>query len=92
MKFNKIGIEAIDVKTENKICSGMAKTELGEKHILTGRSPEGKGICRSAMGAIDSMALSMMLTEKMDWEKQDYFDITCPHGVVTFRLTRNGKL
>jgi len=24
----------------------------------------------------------------MDWEKNDYFDIVCPHGVVTHRLSR----
>jgi hypothetical protein len=91
MEFNKIGIEVIDVKTDNKICSGMARTELGEKHELTGRTPAGKGICRSAMTAIDSMGLFMMLTEKTELEKNDYFDVTCPHGVCTFRLTRDGK-
>jgi hypothetical protein len=34
------------------------------------------------------MKLVMMLTEKMGWEKKEYFDIVCPHGFVTYRLSR----
>jgi hypothetical protein len=34
------------------------------------------------------MKLAMSLTEKMEWEMKEYFDIVCPHGVVTYRLSR----
>jgi hypothetical protein len=55
---------------------------------MGGRTPEPKGICCQAFTAIGPMKLAMMLTDKMDWEKNEYFDITCPHGVVTYRLSR----
>jgi hypothetical protein len=36
------------------------------------------------------MALAMKLTDRMDWEKEEnqHFDTTCPHGAVTFRISR----
>ena len=34
------------------------------------------------------MSLAMRLTEKMEWEKEETFDVTCPHGYVTYRLSR----
>jgi hypothetical protein len=34
------------------------------------------------------MKLAMALTEKMEWETKEYFDMTCPHGVVIYRLSR----
>jgi hypothetical protein len=34
------------------------------------------------------MALAMRLTDKMSWEKEDHFDVTCPHGFVTYRISR----
>jgi hypothetical protein len=40
------------------------------------------------MSAISPMKLAMSLTEKMSWENKEYFDVVCPHGFVTFRLTR----
>ena len=40
MKVNSIKCEVIDVKTESGICIGLAKTEIGEKHIIDGRTPE----------------------------------------------------
>jgi hypothetical protein len=30
----------------------------------------------------------MALTDSMKWETKDHLDVTCPHGVVTFRLSR----
>lgn len=92
MTIFPIKIEAIDVRTDSNICPGLAKTQKGEKFVLNARTPDSKGICRSALGAIDSMAFAMMKIEKMEWEKEDFFDIVCPHGAVTFRLSRMKKL
>jgi uncharacterized repeat protein (TIGR04076 family) len=88
MTLNKIKCEAITVNTETGICPGMAKTERGEVFIIGARTPEGKGICCQAFSSIAPMKLVYMYTDKMDWEKNEYFDITCPHGVVTYRLSR----
>lgn len=88
MNIYPIKIEAIQVNTDNKICPGMAKTKQGETFTLTARTPASGGICRSALGAIDSMAFSMMMTDKMEWEKKDYFEMICPHGAVRYRLSR----
>jgi len=84
----QIKCEAVEVRTDSGICPGMAKIRQGETFILGARTPAGTGICSNAFGAIYPMALAMRLTEKMDWEKKDYFDITCPHGGVTFRISR----
>ncbi|MBN1361934.1 MAG: hypothetical protein JW993_15160 [Sedimentisphaerales bacterium] len=88
MTYNRIRCEAVDVKTESGVCPGLAQTEHGEVFILGPRTPEGKGICCQALSALSSMKLALALTERMDWETKDYFDITCPHGVVTYRLSR----
>jgi hypothetical protein len=52
------------------------------------RTPASRGICCQAFAALSPMKLAMMYTDRMEWEKRDYFDITCSHGVVTFRLSR----
>ncbi len=91
MAINAIKCEAIDVRTDSGICPGMAKTQKGEVYILGARTPESKGICSSALTAIHPWSLAMMLTDKMDWEMKDYFDVGCPHGMVTFRLSRIKK-
>jgi uncharacterized repeat protein (TIGR04076 family) len=88
MTYNKIRCEAINVNTDSAICPGVAKTEKGEVFIIGARTPGLKGICSQAFSAISPMKLAMSLTEKMDWETKDYFDIVCPHGVVTYRLSR----
>lgn len=85
---NKIKCEAVKVDTETGICPGMAKTKLGETAIIGARTPATPGICCQAFSSLASMKLAMMYTDKMSWEKNDYFDITCPHGHVTFRLSR----
>lgn len=85
---HSIKCEAIEVHSESEICPGMAKTKKGEVSILGARTPKGEGICSSALTAIHPFALSMMLTDKMDWEQKEYFDVTCPHGSVKFRLSR----
>jgi uncharacterized repeat protein (TIGR04076 family) len=86
MIYNKVKCEAITVNTESGVCPGVAKTERGEVFIIGGRTPDSKGICCQAFSAISSMKLALSLTEKMDWEMKEYFDI--PHGVVTYRLSR----
>ena len=86
--LNRIKCEAIAVNTDSGICPGIAKTERGEVFMIGGRTPEPNGICCQAFAAIGPMKLAMMLTEKMDWETKDYFDIVCPHGFVTYRLSR----
>lgn len=88
MTYNRIRCEAVDVKTESGICPGLAQTVRGEVFMLGARTPEGKGICCQALASIISMKLALALTEKMAWETKDYFDVTCPHGVVAYRLSR----
>jgi uncharacterized repeat protein (TIGR04076 family) len=91
MMVNQIKCEVVKVNTDSKICPGLAKTEQGEVYTIDARTPASKGICCQAFTAIHSMEYAMMLTDKMDWEKQnkqDYFDVTCPHGFVVFRISR----
>jgi hypothetical protein len=88
MILNQIKCEAIKVDTETGICPGIAKTERGEVFVIGARTPAPKGICCQAFSTMASMKLAMMLTEKMEWEKNNYFDIVCPHGFVTYRLSR----
>ena len=81
-----IRVQAVEVRTESGVSPGMAKTRQGETHLLTGRTPAGEGMCANSLNAIYPMA--MRLTDKMDWEKKDFFEITCPHGKVTWRISR----
>jgi hypothetical protein len=86
--LNQIKCEAVDVKTESGICPGIAKTERGETHLIGARTPGPNGICCQAFGSLSPMKLAMMYTDRMEWESREHFDITCPHGFVTFRLSR----
>lgn len=88
MIYNQIKCEAISVNTDSRICPGVAKTKEGEVFIIGARTPELKGICCQAFSSINPMKLAMSLTEKMDWETKEYFDILCPHGFVTYRISR----
>lgn len=88
MILNQIRCEAVKVNTDSGICPGIAKTERGEVFIIGARTPATTGICCQAFSAMASMKLAMMLTDKMEWEKNDYSDIVCPHGCVTYRLSR----
>jgi uncharacterized repeat protein (TIGR04076 family) len=85
--MNSIKCQAVNVKTGDGICPGMAKTQKGEVYTLGPRTPE-SSICSTAFTSIQPWSLSMMLTDKMDWERKDHFDVVCPHGMVTFRLSR----
>jgi uncharacterized repeat protein (TIGR04076 family) len=88
MTYNEIRCEVVGVKTDSGICPGIAKTQLGEVFVLGPRTPEGTGICCQALGAISPIKLAMALTDKMGWESKPHFDVTCPHGAVTYRLSR----
>jgi len=88
MIYNQIKCEAIAVKTDSGVCPGVAKTEQGETFLIGARTPAPKGICCQALSAISPMKLALSLTDKMDWETREYFDVVCPHGFVTFRLSR----
>lgn len=88
MKNYKMKCEVIDVRTESGICPGEAKTKNGEEYVLNARTPESNSICTNALAAIHPMSLAMRMTDKMYWEKRDYFDLVCPHGAVTFRISR----
>ena len=84
----QIRCEALEVRTESGVCPGMAKTRQGEVYVFQARTPTSEGMCTNSFNTVYPMSLAMRLTEKMDWEKNDYFDITCPHGYVTYRLSR----
>ncbi len=86
-KKNPIHINAFEVKTESGVCPGIAKIEQGEEFIMSGRTPDNP-VCVQALNAILPMAHAMSLTEKMAWEKKDFFQVTCPHGNVVFRISR----
>jgi hypothetical protein len=88
MILNQIRCEAVKVNTETGTCPGIAKTKQGEVYIIGARTPDTPGICCQAFSAMASMKLFMMYTDKVEWEKNDYFDIVCPHGFVTYRLSR----
>jgi len=88
MRLNTIRCEAVNVDTDTKTCPGIAQTREGEVHEIGARTPAVTGMCCQAFVALSSMRHVMMLTEKLEWERQPYFDVTCPHGAVTFRLSR----
>jgi uncharacterized repeat protein (TIGR04076 family) len=88
MIFNKVKCEAVNVNTDTGFCPGLAKTEKGEVFIIGPRTPDSKGICCQAFSAMASMKLLFQYTDRLDWENKDYFEIVCPHGFVTYRLSR----
>lgn len=89
MTVNSIKCKAIEVRTESGICVGLAKTKEGEECIIDGRTPEAKGMCSNAFCSLANAAFIMMATEEMPGEKNGYLDRVCPHGVVTFRISRS---
>ncbi len=88
MKNHKIKVEAFKVQGDSGICPGEAKVKESEEFVLGARTPAENPICTNALMAIQPMALAMKLTNKMYWEKNEYFDLVCPHGAVTFRISR----
>jgi uncharacterized repeat protein (TIGR04076 family) len=88
MTFYKINCVAHEVRTETGVCPGFAQIEQGEEFVLGPRTPETRGFCTNSLTAVYPMSIAMRLTEKMDWEKEEHFDIVCPHGAVTYRISR----
>jgi hypothetical protein len=88
MTPHQIRCEALNVRTDTKICPGLAKTEQGETYLLDARTPGPKGICCQAMTAMNSMRMALAVTDQKDLDNLEYFDVICPHGFVTFRLSR----
>jgi uncharacterized repeat protein (TIGR04076 family) len=66
----------------------MAKARQGEVHTFGSRTPDTPGICVNAFNALQPMSLAMRLTDKMSWEKKDHLYVVCPHGFVTYRISR----
>jgi len=85
---HQIRCHAVSVNTESKVCPGIAKTEQGEVYVLDARTPGPRGICCQAFTALSATKLAMMVTEKLEGENQGSLDVRCPHGAVTFRLSR----
>jgi hypothetical protein len=91
MKVNSISCKAVEVRTDSGLCVGLARTRQGEECIIDGRTPEAKGICSNAFCSLANTAFIMMVTEKTPGEQDGYIDRVCPHGVVTFRISRSNK-
>jgi len=91
MKINPIQCVAVKVNTDSEICIGLAKTKQGERHIIDGRTPETPGMCSNAFCALSNAAFIMMSTDKMAGETDGCIERVCPHGVVTFRLSRSDR-
>jgi uncharacterized repeat protein (TIGR04076 family) len=85
---HSIRCEAAVVNTKSGVCPGMAKTEQGEVCVMDGRTPGIRGICCQAFTAMSPFRAAMMMTDKLESEHDGYLEVKCPHGVVTFRLSR----
>ncbi|MDC7218962.1 MAG: hypothetical protein PQJ59_03415 [Spirochaetales bacterium] len=92
MKIPTLECEVVDVRTESGVCIGMARTKLGEKYLIDTRTPEGAGMCSNAFCSLANGAFIMMATDEMKGEKEGAIERVCPHGVVTFRLSRTERL
>jgi len=89
MAGNTIRCEAIKVSTQTQCCPGSARCKLGEVYIFGARTPEPQGMCGRAFHAIHPIALAMRFSERLPFEKQEgHYDVVCPDGFVTYRLSR----
>ena len=91
MKTNSIECVVKNVNTESGVCIGMAQTKQGEQYIIDGRTPESPGMCSNAFCALSNAAFVMMSNEKMPGEIDGSIERVCPHGIVTYRLSRSNK-
>jgi len=87
--FNRITCEVVDVRTDDRVCPGVARTRAGEVYQLDGRTPSPVGMCIQALGALNANRLVMAVTPK-EQDANDFLDVTCPHGFVTLRISRTG--
>lgn len=88
MNNHSIKCEAINVNTESGICPGIAKTQKGETNILGARTPESPGICSNAFCALSNAFFVMMTSDTRPVGMNGHYDLVCPHGIVTFRMSR----
>ena len=85
----RITCEAIEVDNEIGVCLGSAKCKVGEKYIIGSRTPEPIGMCGRAFQAILTISFAMRFTDNLVFEKEGgYYDVICPDGHVTYRLSR----
>jgi len=91
VKLNSIQCEAIEVRSESGVCAGRARTRKGERYTIDGRTPESPGMCSNAFCALSNAIYIMTVTESMPGEADGYVDRVCPHGAVTFRLSRSSQ-
>jgi len=89
MSGYKIRCEAISVSTETHFCPGSAKCKQGEVYTMGARTPEPEGMCGRAFHAIHPIAFSMRFSDRLPFEKgEGHYDVVCPDGFVTYRLSR----
>jgi uncharacterized repeat protein (TIGR04076 family) len=85
----KIRCEAINVSTKTNFCPGSAKCKQGEVYTIGARTPGPEGICGKAFHAIHPIAFSMRFSDRLPFEKEEgHYDVMCPDGFVTYRLSR----
>ena len=85
--FQSLRCEVLQVRTETGVCPGVAKTKNAERYTLNGRTPAPVGICIQALAAMNANRLVMAVTPE-ESDAKSSLDIVCPHGFVTFRLSR----
>lgn len=76
------------MRTDSKVCPGLAETEEGEVYSLDARTPGPKGLRCQILTAMNPLRLVLPVTEAGDPDNLDLFDVTCPHGLVTYRPSR----
>jgi uncharacterized repeat protein (TIGR04076 family) len=91
MNVNSVKCKAVEVRTDSGVCAGLARTRQGEECIIDGRTPEANGMCSNAFCSLANAAFIMMATDKMPGEKDGSLDRVCPHGIVTFRMSRSAE-
>lgn len=89
MKVNSVKCVASNVRTESGVCAGIAKIKQGEEFIIDGRTPDSPGMCSNAFCALSNSAFIMMASDKSPGEVDGSIERVCPHGVVTFKLSRS---
>ena len=62
--------------------------KLGEVFELGSRTPT-NGLCAISFSSIYSVFAAMRFTDEIPWERgKGHFDLKCPDGQVTFRISR----
>jgi uncharacterized repeat protein (TIGR04076 family) len=78
----KIKCEVVKVEEAKTNCQ-----KVGDAFVIGPRTPE--GMCARAFAAVYPAALAMRFSDDFAWQKgKDCLEITCPDGLVVYRLTR----